>query len=457
MTDESRPYEGSWALVADDDAGVRLIVRRFLEKRGFGVEVASDGTEALDTLNWHPFDIIVSDVKMPSMSGIEFLRQARERGLTSPVIFLTASGSVPDAVAAMKHGAFEFLEKPVRPDRLMQVVDAAMAQSRAESGKTTGSLSVDVVVAAPKASTPPPPPPRSSRAPAGRASRLPPGVSLPPTVGGTIGRYEVIGSIGRGGMGEVFRCKDPVLGRVVAVKVLQAGPGEPGMAAEMQARFRREAAAAGALSHPGIAGVHDFGVDEDLGCSFIVLELVEGRGLDAVLADRGRLPAGEAVSIGFQVAEALGFAHARGVVHRDIKPSNVLMQPDGVAKLVDFGLAAVEGWEVTSTGRVFGSPSYMAPERIRGNAGGPAADQFSLGVVIYEMLAGANPFAAPTPEARLMRILSEDPPPVGSVVQDVPPALSGVLQRMMDKAEAKRFPAAQEAADALRGLTLHPA
>ena len=449
--ESSAPYQGCWGLVADDDPGVRLIVRRFLEKRGFGVEVAGDGAEALDTLSFHSFDLIVSDVKMPGMSGIEFLQQARERGLTSPVVFLTASGSVPDAVAAMKVGAFEFLEKPVKPERLMQVVDAAMKLRSAESGSTS-SLSVDVVVGAPVPSSPPPLP-RASRAPPS-VSSLPPGVSLPPSVGGSIGRYEVLRSIGRGGMGEVFRCRDPVLGRVVAIKVLQPGPGEPDLAAEMQARFRREAAAAGALSHPSIATVHDFGIDENLGCSYIVLELVDGRGLDAVLAERGRLPAGEAVAIGFQLADALGFAHDRGVVHRDVKPSNVLVQDDGLAKLVDFGLAAVEGWEVTSAGRVFGSPSYMAPERIRGTPGGPASDQFSLGVVLYETLAGANPFAAPTPEARLMRILNEDPRPVDTVVPDVPPALSAILRRMMDKAESRRYPSSQQVANDLRAVGL---
>ena len=384
---------------------------------------------------------------MPGMSGSVLQRGER---VTSPVVFLTASGSAPDAVASMKYGAFEFLEKPVKPDRLMQLFDAAMKQRAAESSGTTSSLSVDVVVDPPTPASVPPPLPRSSRAPPSAVSCLPPGASLPPSIGGSIGRYEVLRSIGRGGMGEVFRCKDPVLGRAVAIKVLQPGPGEPALAAEMQARFRREAAAAGALSHPSIAAVHDFGVDEKLSCTYIVLELVDGRGLDAVLADRGRLPVGEAVAIGFQLADALGFAHDRGVVHRDIKPSNVLVQDDGLAKLVDFGLAAVEGWEVTSAGRVFGSPSYMAPERIRGSPGGPASDQFSLGVVLYEVLAGANPFAAPTPEARLMRILNEDPKPVDDVVPDVPPALSAVLRRMMDKAESRRYPTAQEVASDLR-------
>jgi CheY-like chemotaxis protein len=440
MTDEAQPYSGRWALVADDDAGVRLIIRRFLEKRGFGVEAVADGAEALDSLSWHPFDLVVTDVKMPGMSGIEFLRQARERGLVAPVVFLTASGSVPDAVAAMKYGAFEFLEKPVRPDRLLEVVDAAMASSRAESR----TMSIEVELAEPQSSAAPPPPPRAR--PPLAIGPMPPRGTLPPAGGRSIGRYEVIASIGRGGMGEVFRCKDPVLGRQVAVKVLQPGPSEPVHAAEMQARFRREAAAAGALNHPGIVGVHDFGVDDASGCAFIVLELVAGRGLESVLAARGRLPAAESVSVGYQVADALGYAHAHGVVHRDIKPSNVLLQADGAAKLVDFGLAAVEGWEVTSTGRVFGSPSYMAPERIRGVAGGPPADQFSLGVLIYEALAGGNPFAAPTPEARLMRILNEEPQPIEMVLPDAPPDLSGILQRMMSKEPAARFPSSVEVA-----------
>jgi serine/threonine protein kinase len=248
-------------------------------------------------------------------------------------------------------------------------------------------------------------------------------------------------------MGEVFRCRDPLIGRPVAVKVLYATADHPAHVEEMQARFKREAAATGTLAHPGIVGVYDFGRDEQLGLWFIVLEFVDGRGLNTILAEQERLPVSEVVPLGFQLADALSFAHVHGVVHRDIKPSNVLVRRDGVAKLVDFGLAAVEGWEVTMAGRVFGSPSYMAPERIQGKSGGPAADQFSLGVVLYEVLSGANPFAAPTPEARLLRILNDDPQPIEEIVEDVPRDLAWLVARLMCRDEAQRFAATDQVAD----------
>jgi serine/threonine-protein kinase len=361
-------------------------------------------------------------------------------------VVLTAVGSVDTAVEAMKSGAFEFLEKPVNAERLGKVIEAAMTQGT--SG--TGSLGISVVVTPSRPVDEAAVDPRravTARRPAVRSRGEDSGPAQ--RIGRAVGRYEVVERIGRGGMGEVFRCRDPLIGRQVAVKVLYASAGHPAHDAEMQARFKREAAATGTLAHPGIVGVYDFGRDEELGLWFIVLEFVEGQGLNLMLAEHGRLPVSEVVPLGFQLADALAFAHAHGVVHRDIKPSNVLVRRDGVAKLVDFGLAAVEGWEVTMAGRVFGSPSYMAPERIQGKAGGPAADQFSLGVVLYETLSGANPFAAPTPEARLLRILHDDPPPIGQVVEDVPEDLAQLVARLMSRDETERFSATDELAERL--------
>jgi CheY-like chemotaxis protein len=428
MTGEERRYEGSAALVVDDDAAVRLLIRRLLERRGFEVEEAADGVGALRATTRRRFSVVITDLEMPGLDGIAFMHEARARGLDAPVVFLTAVGSVPTAVEAIKGGAFEFLEKPLRADRLVQVIDSAM------SAPPSGSLSISVDLA-------------NRSAQLGAAAPAEGGVTggggeggfAGATPGARIGRYEVLARIGRGGMGEVFRCRDPLIGRLVAVKVLQPGAERPERADEMLARFHREAAAAGALAHPGIVAVFDLGREEHLGLWYIVLELVEGQGLNRVLAERGRLPAAEAALLGFQMADALAFAHARGVVHRDVKPSNVFVRDDGTVKLLDFGLAALQGWDVTQGGHVFGSPSYMAPERIRGRPGGPAADQFSLGVVLYEALTGQNPFAAPTPEARLHRVLHDEPPPLGQVVPGVPAAFAEVVTRLMAKDEGARF------------------
>ncbi len=413
-------YRGRTALVIDDDRAVRLIVRRMLERLGFAVEEAHDGQAALAVVSRTGFHLVVTDLSMPGMTGLEFLRQARNLGLAAPVIVLTATGSVPKAVEAIRCGAYEFIEKPVRVQQLERVIASAMSAPATEQGPLaldidvqepvsrvmptaseriddsvlreeasiltvdpeTASLSLDIAVESPRVKTP-----------------------IVPLVGGTarIGRYEVVSRIGKGGMGIVYRCRDSLLGRIVAVKVLHAMSDMKESSVELSARFKREAAAAAAMNHPCIVEIHDLGFDEDLGDWYIVMELLSGRGMGQILTEKGRLGPTEAISIGFQLADALAYAHARGVVHRDIKPSNVLVRDDGVAKLLDFGLAAMEGWKVTTDGRVFGSPSYMAPERIQGEPGGPHADQFSLGVLLYEALDGPTPSSRTQPMAACAR------------------------------------------------------
>ncbi len=445
MAEESPRYEGRSALVVDDDPAVLLLVRRMLERMGFRVEEASSGESALEATHGRSFDVVLSDVAMPGMTGIDFMNQARAGGMTAPVIMLTATGSVPRAVEAMKSGAYEFLEKPLRFERLAEVIDGAMTASApvdrpqeqtvpdgiAPLPAAEASLSLDIDVEEPR--TEPPEAGSSSR----RAAR--PAASLLESKN-RIGRYEILNPIGRGGMGIVYRCTDPLLGRTVAVKVLQLFADTPEQQEEMTARFQREAAAAGALTHPHIVAVHDLGFDENRNEWFLVMELLEGRGLHVILASRDQLKIEMAIRIGFQMADALAYAHSQKVVHRDIKPSNVHVHPDGSAKLLDFGLAAVEGWDVTLTGRVFGSPSYMAPERIRGEPGGPPADQFALGVVLYESISGRAPFDSSIPEAKLRKVLEYHPPPLSAADPDVPVALSSLVARMMEKDQAGRFP-----------------
>jgi CheY-like chemotaxis protein len=456
MADEARPYGGRRALVADDDEAILGLVSRLLEQQGLEVEGVANGQEALDAVGRRPFDLIITDLAMPGMTGLEFIRLARARGVDAEVIVLTAYGTVPSAVDAMKFGAFDFLEKPVRIDRMRAAIDGAMARRLAKArpeARTTGeerkrSWAPPSTTTSASPSVAPPP-----GTAAGRASTAPRPTTRPPAVSPeqirSIGRYEVLEIIGRGSMGEVFRCRDPLIKRTVAVKVLRIASQKPDHVAEMIARFQREAAAAGALAHPGIVGVYDLGQDQRLGIWYIVLELVEGRGLERILGERRCLPVPEAVGIGFQVADALAFAHARGVVHRDIKPSNVLVREDGQLKLVDFGIAAVRGSELTATGQWFGSPSYMAPERIRGKSGGPAVDQFGLGVVLYEALTGGNPFYAETPAAALLRVLGHHPRPIDQVATEVPPPLAALVMRLMAKRAADRYADTGEVADEL--------
>ncbi|MBW2263538.1 MAG: response regulator, partial [Deltaproteobacteria bacterium] len=268
MAEESLPYGGRFALVIDDDPAVLLLVSRMLERLGFQVEVAASGESALEATSKQIFDVVLSDVAMPGMTGIDFMKEARVRGLEAPVIMLTATGSVPRAVEAMKSGAFEFLEKPLRFELLSDVIEAAMSGTAPASStmvlgsvevlpaeaKTSkdgiaplqgaeASLSLEIDVEEPVAERPAPPAsPARKRQQAGASM-------IAPTH--RIGRYEMLNPIGRGGMGVVYRCTDPLLDRTVAVKILQLFADTPEKE-EMTARFRREAAAAGALTHPHI-------------------------------------------------------------------------------------------------------------------------------------------------------------------------------------------------------------
>jgi FixJ family two-component response regulator len=455
VPEPSRTYAGLTALVADDDPAVRIALRSMLRQLGFEVEMAADGQSALDAASRRCFALVLTDLAMPGMSGLDFLREARDHGLTAPVVVLTATGSVPKAVEAIKAGAFHFLEKPLRAGDLKSIVEAAMASRGSDHGSASGAVRVDPMAQTTRAALPADATLASPSQRGARESPATPGsgkraaasspISVDPTPDATttsrrIGRYEVLARIGRGGMGTVYSCRDPLLGRTVALKVLDLFSDAPEQVEEMIARFRREAAAAATLAHPNIVSIYDLGHDEERNEWFIVMELLPGRALGAVFAEKGSFADPEVVRLGFQLADALAYAHARGVIHRDVKPSNILVGADGAPKLVDFGLAALEGWDVTQSGRVLGSPSYMPPERIHGKAGGPGVDQFSLGVVLYEAATGKNPFDAPTPEARLGSVLFHQPPPLVDCTMLASQALSQAVQRMMAKDDSARFP-----------------
>ncbi|MFG1911458.1 serine/threonine-protein kinase [Kribbella sp. NPDC048928] len=253
-------------------------------------------------------------------------------------------------------------------------------------------------------------------------------------------RYRLGASLGRGGMGEVFRARDESLGREVAVK-LMLGSGEDTSAAE---RFRREARAAARLSDPHIVAVYDFGQYDDT--YYLVMELVEGRSVGAELAESGSLPWDRAVTIVEQAAAGLAVAHAQDVVHRDIKPSNLMVAADGTVKVADFGIAQMAGAEaneLTVTGEILGSPPYLAPERARGLQAGPEADVYALGCVLYQLVTGRPPFVGDHPAAVLYQHVDADPVPPSELDPELAGPYEALLLRMLAKAPWERPTAAQ--------------
>ena len=244
-------------------------------------------------------------------------------------------------------------------------------------------------------------------------------------------RYALEERVAIGGMGEVWRARDVVLDRRVAVKVLKAEyAGDP----KFLDRFRGEAKHAAALSHPGIASVYDYGEVDDM--AFLVMEYVDGEPLSALLARAGRLPADRTLDIVDQAGLALQAAHDAGVVHRDVKPGNLIVRPDGVVKVTDFGIArAVDAVPLTQTGMVVGTAAYLSPEQAAGKPVTPASDVYSLGIVGYECLSGERPFAADSAVATAMAHLSKPPPPLP---KDTPPIVADLVNRALEKEPERR-------------------
>ena len=282
---------------------------------------------------------------------------------------------------------------------------------------------------------------------------------MPLLAGTKLEDYEVLGLLGAGGMGEVYRALDPVLRREVAIKVL------PPVVSQDPARMRRfeqEAQAAAALNHPNILAVYRLGIFED--APYLVCELLEGETLRQLL-QRGPLPPRKIVDYGIQIARGLAAAHEKGIIHRDLKPENLFGCSNGQIKILDFGLAkltqrpldsentALTQMSSTEPGMVMGTIGYMAPEQVRGSTIDNRADIFAFGAVLYEMLAGKKAFQKPTPADSMAAILNEEPPSIPPIASAVPPGLLRVVHRCLEKKPEQRFQSASDLAFALEALS----
>lgn len=253
-------------------------------------------------------------------------------------------------------------------------------------------------------------------------------------------RYELIEKIAEGGMARVYRGRDLLLKRTVAVKVLK--DQMTGDAAFIR-RFEREAQSAAALSHPHIVNIYDVG--EQDGTYFMVMEYVDGSNLKQYIREKGRLPVHEAIRVSRQIAEALEEAHKAGVVHRDIKPQNILFSKDGKVKVADFGIAiAGDGATVTVGDEIIGTVQYIAPEQARGEIAGKQSDLYSLGIVLYEMVTGKVPFTGESPVAVAMKHIQEQIVPPGRLVSGLPEPLEQITMKALEKDAANRYNTAEE-------------
>jgi len=434
---DDEPASGT-ILIVEDHQDTRETLRDYLEEFGHTVDVAVDGADGLCKVQARDIDLVITDLNMPHVSGLELLAAIKSHKLTPDVLVLSATGLISKAVEAMRLGAVNYLVKPVDLDQLTSEVRAVMRARRHRDLQKSASQTTVMLDSPPGEPTRPQivldhetgqPLPLSQAATTASDAETPT----------TIGRYQVLGELGAGGMGTVYKCFDPALRRTVAVKVVAAGTIRRVHRDLLLQRFSREAQAAGMLNHPNIVTVYDYHEDPRTRSVYLAMEYVSGRSLGAVIAEAGKLPWPRATLLAFQIMDALEYAHRSHIVHRDVKPENVLVTDGDVAKILDFGIAKLADSELTRPGTFVGSPRYLSPESFRGGGIDYRADQFSLGTVFFEMLTGVPAFKFEDFYAGVHRILSEVPPPLASHGVVGPPLLQEILTRLHQKDPARRY------------------
>jgi serine/threonine-protein kinase len=272
-----------------------------------------------------------------------------------------------------------------------------------------------------------------------------------------LGRYEVLSELGKGAMGVVYLARDPVIGRMVAIKTIRASSmgDDDSESTEFRERFVREAQTAGILSHPNIVTIHDIGEDPETHISFIAMEYIEGKTLKGLLVEKAPFTWDQTADMIGQVAEAVDYAHRKGIIHRDIKPANIIVTADQKVKITDFGIAKIASSNLTTTGQFLGTPNYMSPEQVSGSPVDGRSDIFSLGVVLYELLTRRKPFSGENLTAISYKIVHEDFTPPAEMSSDVPPEFNPIVARAMAKDPWNRYQRGKDFALALQQLRAH--
>ena len=425
--------ESGCVVVVDDEDALRRAIARRLRAEGYTILEADRGVAALEALDTHPVDVVLSDITMPDMDGVELLRRARESKPDVPVLLMTGAPQLETAVKAIEYGAFEYIVKPFELAKLCASVARAVKEHRAAVARRQA---LDSAVRSKTSG------PRSVAA------------STQITEGTLLGeKYRIVRMLGAGGMGTVYEAVREDLARMpVAIKVLHGKlAGRP----DLLKRFRREAELIATVHHPNIVSIVDFVLD-DSGPCFLVMELLEGLTLAQAIA-KGPFSEQRCAFVASQMLDALTAAHEANIIHRDLKPENVFLTrisniPD-VVKLLDFGIAKVvsddAATKLTDTGTVLGTPAYMAPEYARGEKSDARGDIYSLGCVMYEALATRQPFVAANYNALLFALQEKEPEDLRSLRSDVTREMSAVIQRAMSKNPADRFPSARAMRESL--------
>jgi CheY-like chemotaxis protein/tRNA A-37 threonylcarbamoyl transferase component Bud32 len=419
-------------LLVDDDVDAAQTVADLLIFEKYEVDLAHTGMEGWQKAQSNQYDLLILDWDLPDLNGINILSRFRKAGFTAPVIMLTGHGSVSDKELGLDCGADDYVTKPFDLDELMARIRAVLRRAEAQKPvfKALGTGNQDVL----------------------KLGNLD-GTSL-------ASRYEFLEVIGEGGIGVVFKARQPMIEKLVAIKMINSQEsGE-----ESVARFTREAKAVSRLDHTNIIVIHDFGVTEN-GHPFMVMDYIEGWNLGDVIRQQGAFPLDFAVSMAIQICDGIAHAHANGILHRDLKPANVLLKRNDdrepVVKIVDFGLAKMldqkdskDAPALTKHGQVFGSPMYMSPEQVQALPVDERTDVYSVGCIIYEMFTGCPPHLADTSMAMMAKQLTEEPQPLNVLRSDLsyPPACQPLIDKVLAKKPENRYQSMGELKSALERL-----
>jgi CheY-like chemotaxis protein len=430
---EADPAPGR-ILMVDDNGALRRVFGRSLQRAGHFVTEVSNGREAMMALEVGDFDVVVSDVRMPDMGGVELLEAMHERDSDLPVLLMSGDPDLDTAMKAVKFGAFEYLTKPVSLSVLSGSVARALElrRSRLLARKALEEKSGE------------------RRREATTDER-----GVESWTGALLGgRYRVGALIGKGGMGAVYEADREDLGHMkVAVKVMLSLGSDR---ADLFARFRREAETIAAIDHPNIVKVFDF-QSRPGEPPFLVMERLQGAPLAQAIASEGRFSVERTAFVASQVLAALVAAHRANVVHRDLKPDNVFLTSMSgildIVKLLDFGIAKILGVtshsKLTQTGTVVGTPAYMSPEQARGAEADPRSDLYAVGCMMYEALTGRAPFTGENYNALVFAIQQGATTPLLSRCADLDPAFAAVVTKAMSREVHARFQTAESMADAI--------
>jgi len=497
-------------IVVEDDEFLVDVVKLHLEQESHVVDAFVDGLEAQNFILSNQADLIILDWDMPSLSGIEILRDYRAFGGRSPVLMMTGHHDVQDKEQGLDDGADDYLTKPFNMKELSARVRALLRRSQAAIGNvvTVGDIVVDLdtskVLKSGRAVTLVPREfqllsyliknrkeehqshellsrvwssdsemtaeafynvvlgLRKKLDPDGQILRIA-GImntgefkamsetDVDPMIGRVLNnKYEIIKAIGSGASGQIYKGKHIMMNMNIAIKVLAP---QLSTQPELVRRFEREAKAAGLLRHKNVLIVHDLGLTEELQ-PYMVMEYLNGFSLSELLAQNGKLSVGDSVEIVSQICQGIGKAHQEGLVHRDLKPGNIMLIAEGehafTVKIVDFGLAQLirpeENENLTQSGSLIGTPSYMSPEQCRSEPTDHRCDIYAIGCMLYEMLTGEKPFQATNIIEIYMKHAQEPPPPL--VLGDVHPVVRDLLQqivhRCMEKKKEDRYQTAEQ-------------